>query len=88
MRTQSVDTDPKIEEMMIHHLRQATIPKRLSRLLSLSSLTLRLSRRALLRTNPNMTKQELDLFFIKIHYDDDFHDKVNNYYQKSNNEKK
>lgn len=88
MRTQSIDTNPKIEEILILNLRKKTISKRLSLLLSLSSLTMRLAKRALLRTNPKMTKQELDLLFVKVHYDKELYDRVNQYYQKSGYEKK
>ncbi len=45
----------------------------------MSSLTMRLSKRALARANPDKNKKELDLLFVKYHYGDDLYQRVNQY---------
>ena len=68
MITQSPDTHPEIEKMMISLLQNATIAKRISRLRSLSETTIKLSRRAIMRANPGLDKEELNYKFISFHY--------------------
>jgi len=65
------DTNPKAEEFQISLIRQVSVAKRISQMRSLSQLTMRLSRRAILRVNPELSEQELDLIFIAYHYGDD-----------------
>ena len=80
MRTQSTDTNPIIEEKLINLLRQCSVTERLSKVFSLSSFTLNLSKRALARKNPQMNKLELDLLFVKLNYSEDIYNKLRNYY--------
>ena len=68
MKTQSPDTHPKIEELQISLIRNSSIAKRISKMRSLSESTIWLSRRAIMRANPNLTKKELDLKFVSYHY--------------------
>jgi hypothetical protein len=68
MITQSSDTHPIMEELQISLIRNSTIAKRISRVRSLSETAIRLSRRAIMRVNPDLDKKELDLKFISYHY--------------------
>jgi len=83
MKTQSADTNPIVEEKLINILRQTSIPKRLSKLYSLSSLAIQLSKRALARKNPQMSKQELDLLFVKLNYGEKFYKIVDQFFRKA-----
>lgn len=68
MITQSPDTHPKIEELLISLIRSSSIAKRISRVRSLSESTIWLSQRAIMRANPDLDKKELNLKFISYHY--------------------
>ena len=68
MSVQSSDTNPEAEKVLINLIRSKSIPERLSRLGSLSSLTIRLSKRGITRANPDKSKKEIDLLFVKLHY--------------------
>jgi len=70
MITQSTDTHPKIEELLISLIRSSSIAKRISRVRSMSESTIWLSRRAIMRANPDLDKKELNLKFISYHYGD------------------
>ncbi len=82
MRTQSSDTKPEAERVLINLIRKSSVQKRLSQLFSLSSLSRQLSERALARKNPEMNKQELALLFIKLNYGEVLYNKVNHYLSK------
>ena len=73
------DTKPAIEEILISLIRSKSIPERLSKFESLTSLVLNLSKRAISRKNPNLTKQELDLLFVKYHYGEELYEKLKLY---------
>ncbi len=88
MTKQLSDTNPKVEKYLIDLIRKSSIQQRLSKLESLSSLTLQLSKRALARANPNMSKRELDLLFVKYYYGEDLYNKVNQFFQKMKYEEK
>jgi hypothetical protein len=88
MPTQTSDTNPKTEEILISLIRGKSISERLAQLASLTSLTINLSKRAIERANPKMNKRELDLLFIKYHYGEDFYNKVNEYLLNSAYEEK
>ncbi|MEN8128440.1 MAG: hypothetical protein ABFR90_11665 [Planctomycetota bacterium] len=68
MITQSLDTHPEIEELQISLIRNSSIAKRISKVRSLSESTIWLSRRAIMRANPDLDKKELDLKFVSYHY--------------------
>lgn len=68
MKTQSIDTHPKAEEVQIQLIRQASVGQRLSKMSSLTSSLMRLSRRAIRRANPEAGQDELDVLFVKYHY--------------------
>jgi len=79
MVTQSSDTHPKAERFQIGLIRRASIAERISRTRSLSQTVIRLSRRAILRANPKLTEEEVNLMFVAHHYGDDLADRLREY---------
>ena len=71
MRTQSQDTHPEIEKVLISLIQRSSIAKRISKVRSLSETTIKLSRRAITRANPGLDKTELNFKFISYHYGED-----------------
>lgn len=76
---QSSDTDPKMEEIQISLIRQSSVAERISRLRSLSQTVIQLSRRAVLRVNPELSGNELKCKLIAHHYGDDLADRLHKY---------
>jgi len=68
MRTQSVDTHQGAEQVQIALIRQASVPRRLSLMRSLSRGMMQLSRRGIERAHPGITDEEVDLLFVEYHY--------------------
>jgi predicted HTH domain antitoxin len=83
MRLQSSDTSPEAEKVLISLIQSKSIQERMSRLESLSALTIRLSKRGIARANPGKSKQELDLIFIKLHYGKSLYNKLKKYLLRS-----
>ncbi len=73
------DTYPKAEEFQISLIRSASISERISLALSLSQTVIQLSRRAISRANPNLSREELGLIFIEHHYGNKLADRVRQY---------
>jgi len=68
MISQSPDTAAQAEKVQIELIRKSSVSKRVSRVRSLSQTTVYLSRRAIQRANPSLSKQEVDLAFVANHY--------------------
>jgi hypothetical protein len=68
MITQSSDTHPEAEKVQISLLRKLTVAQKISRVRSLSQSTIMLSRRAIMRANPDLDQKELILKIISYHY--------------------
>ena len=68
MVTQSPDTDPGTEAMQLSLLRRASVARRISSVRSLSGSARWLSRRAILRANPELEQRDLDLRIVAYHY--------------------
>ena len=68
MITQSPDTALQAERVQIELIRESSVSRRISRVRSLSQTAIYLSRRAIQRTNPSLSKRELDLAFVANHY--------------------
>jgi hypothetical protein len=83
MKTQSVDTNPVVEDKLIDTLRESSVAAKLSKVFKLNALTKRLSLRALVRKNPGTSEQELNMLFIKLNYGEKLYNKVTQYYSKS-----
>lgn len=79
MKTQSRDTHPEIEKMMISLIKNASVAKRISRLRSLSETTINLSRRAIMRANPHLDNEDLNYKFISLHYGEKLGEKFRDY---------
>ena len=64
------DTNPKIKEIQISLIRKAGIADRTMLMRSLSRTVVNLSRRAIARTHPGYSQQEVNLIFVGMHYGD------------------
>jgi hypothetical protein len=76
------DTHPEIEEIQLFLIRKATIATRIARARSLSQTTIKLSRRAISRANPELTEQELDIAFVAYHYGSELASRLKTYINK------
>jgi vacuolar-type H+-ATPase subunit F/Vma7 len=79
MRTQSIDTHPKIEKTLISLFRNQSISKKLSHVRSLSKTTIQLSKRAIAKANKNISDEQINLLFINYHYGKELAEKVEKY---------
>ena len=79
MISQSLDTSPDVEKIQIELLRKLSISRRISIVRSLSQTVIYLSRRAIQRTKPSMSEQELDLEFVENHYGHNLAEKLRLY---------
>ncbi len=73
------DTDPAAEAAQIELLREASVPRRLDRMHSLTRTTLALSRRAIRRRMPGATEQDVLLAWADLHYGKELADRVRQY---------
>ena len=87
MKTQSIDTNPETERVLISLLREVSLSKKLSQILSLSQTTIQLSKRAIARANKNLDIDQIKLLFIDYHYGKDLAEQVKKYIDKGHNEK-
>jgi hypothetical protein len=65
---QSPDTTPEAEKVQIDLIRKSSISRRMSIVRSLSQTVIYLSRRAIRRSKPYLSKRELDIAFVSNHY--------------------
>ncbi len=77
--TQSPDTSPEAEAVLVAALRRATVAERISRTRSLTTTAAFLSRRAIRRANPGLSRRELDLKFVAYHYGQPLADRLREY---------
>lgn len=87
MKTQSIDTYTETERVLIPLIRKESFSKKLSQILSLSQITIQLSKRAITRVNKNLDVNQIKLLFINYHYGKDLAERVKKYIDKSHNEK-
>jgi len=87
MKTQSIDTYPETERVLISLIRKESLSKKLSQTLSLSHTTIQLSKRAIARANKNLDIDQIKLLFINYHYGKDLAEKVKKYIDKGHNAK-
>jgi hypothetical protein len=64
------DTHPDAQQRQLELLRAATPARRFAAMRSLSRTVALLSRRALRRSMPDASQEELDLAFVALHYGD------------------
>ena len=79
MRTQSNDTHPEAEKVLISLLREASIARKFSQVRSLSQVTLQLSRRAIARANKDLTEKQIDVLFVSYNYGKELADNLEKY---------
>ena len=75
----SPDTDSQAEKVQIELIRQSSVAKRISMVRSLSRTAMFLSRRAIRRANPSLSKREVDLLFVELHYGKDLAERLRSY---------
>jgi len=76
MRTQSSDTSPAAEAVQIELLRRAGTARRVALMDSLTTAAIALSRRAIARTHPDWTEQEVLLEWAALNYGRDLAEQV------------
>lgn len=87
MITQSRDTDLRTEAFQIKLLRNANISERFNLMQALTSSVISFSKEAISKSNPKMSKEELDILFVKLNYGEKLANKLNNYLTSIANEK-
>ena len=83
MKAQSIDTHQEAEKIQISILKKEGISKKFSRVRSLSRTTLQLSKRAIARTNRNLTEKQINLLFINYCYGKELASRVEKYLAES-----
>jgi hypothetical protein len=68
MITQSTDTNPEVERVLVSLLRKLSLREKLDRTLSFSSSIINLSKRTIARANPELNEDERNLLFVEYHY--------------------
>ncbi len=68
MRTQSVDTSPEAERVLIELIRKASIAKRFELVCSWTKSVLQLNQQGILEQHPNASAQELTRLLLAEHY--------------------
>ena len=82
MKTQSIDTNQKTEEVLISLIRKAKPSKKFNQIRSLSQTTLNLSRRAIFRNNPKLDNIQKEILLVNYYYGQELADKFRNYIEK------
>jgi len=68
MITQSTDTNPEAERVLISLLRKLNTTQKLEQVQSFSSCIIKLSKRAISRANPDLNEDEKNILFVEYHY--------------------
>ena len=68
MKTQSIDTQLEAEKVLISLHQKASAAKKFSQIRSLSQIIIQLSRRAIARTNKDLSERQIDILFVSNHY--------------------
>ncbi|MFV1976453.1 MAG: hypothetical protein ACC651_11950 [Candidatus Scalindua sp.] len=79
MRTQSIDTRLEAEEVLISLIQKASVAKKFAQIRSLSQTTLQLSRRAIARSNRDLSEKQIDILFVSNHYGKEIATNLENY---------
>jgi len=79
MTTQSIDTNPEVERVLISLIRKLTMEEKLNRTLNFSSSIINLSKRAIARANPELSEDEKNILFVRLHYGNELADKLRKY---------
>ena len=73
------DTNPRMREKQISLIRQLSVAERISRLRSFSETIIQLSRRAVMRVYPALSKEELHCKIVGHHYGNELADLLHKY---------
>ena len=73
------DTTPEIEKIQISLIRKTSIAKRISLLRSISQTAIMLSRRAIMRANPELSEEDIKYKIIEYHYGSDLSERFRRY---------
>ncbi|MHC4176827.1 MAG: hypothetical protein ACYSWU_04940 [Planctomycetota bacterium] len=73
------DTSPEAEKVQIELLRKLTVAERFAKVRALTARTVRLSKRAIARANPDLSPEDLKVRFIELHYGKDLAQRVRAY---------
>lgn len=84
MVTQSIDTNPEVERILISLLRKMSISMKFNQIQSFTASMIKLSRRAISRANPNLSEQEKGILFVKYHYGNEMADRLQTFLKQSN----
>lgn len=68
MKTQSSDTSPEVERVLVEMLREAGMRRRLQLGLELSGEALELAQRGIKRAHPEASELEVKLIFVEVTY--------------------
>lgn len=79
MSTQSIDTNPEAERILISLIRTLSMEEKLNRTLNFSSSIIKLSKRAIARANPDLSENERDLLFVEYHYGSELSNKLRSF---------
>jgi hypothetical protein len=82
MTTQSADTHPGAEKVLIELQRGMSPAEKLNQVRSQSRVTIALAKRAIARANRELGEQEVDLLFIRLHYGEPLAQRVKEYLKK------
>ena len=75
------DTNPAAKEILVGLMRRATIAEKITRVRSLSTTVIQLSRWAIARAHPQWTPREVQLKFVEYHYGRELADQLRAYLQ-------
>lgn len=70
------DTNPEVEDVQISIIRKSSIAKRILALRSLSQTVILLSRRAIMRANPDLNERDLKIKIIEYQYGKELADRL------------
>ena len=79
MKPQSYDTNIEAEKVLIELARKAGPARKFAQVSSISGLIMALSRRAIERANPDLSKQQIDVLFVKHLYGEDLANRLEKY---------
>jgi hypothetical protein len=84
MTTQSIDTNPEVERVLISLIRKLSTEEKLNRTLQFSSSIINLSKRAIARANPDLSEDEKKLLFVEYHYGAELANKLRSFKELNN----
>ncbi len=82
MTTQSIDTNPEVEKVLISLIRKLSVEEKLNQTLQFSSSIINLAKRAIDRANTNLSEDEKNLLFVEYHYGKELAERMRTYLRK------